>query len=440
LFCACYSITEYKKSQLFNDYYLAGVANLHLCCFIYMADDVHINYELVSALYKRWSDQPLSAREADLIEQWLSASPDNERLLEEIADADVFRQNMMQFKSIEPEVIWDKVMKLRKSVSGEIKPARKFRYLRTAWLRYAAAAVVAFAVSVYFWMSVDKNEMNARRDNTIPVAAEVVPGSDKAILTLGSGKKIELDPSSQQTITDGDLLIRNDRGMLTYEKTDVVSYNTIATPRGGQYRLVLPDGTLVWLNAASSITYPTVFSGGQREIAMTGEGYFEVAKDLKKPFRVNIRSELSVEVLGTHFNINSYTDESNIRTSLLEGSVKVVYNGNSKVLARGQQALIDRAADSINSIKVVSNIDLDAVVAWKNGYFSFRNADMYTIMRQISRWYDVEVVYEGEATDRRFRGKISRRARLPEVLEILEESKVHFRMDGRKIIVQPDKF
>jgi len=269
---------------------------------------------------------------------------------------------------------------------------------------------------------------------------DFLPGKNTAILTLADGSTIVLDSAKNGALTSqgNTKVIKLNNGQLAYSSsgaTNEVLYNTMSTPRGGQYKLVLSDGSKVWLNAASSIHYPTSFPGNERKVEITGEAYFEVAHDAKKPFKVSVNN-MEVQVLGTHFNVNAYRDERTINTTLLEGSVKVTKGSSMSILKPGQQAIIQQAGDD-KKITVENNIDVEAVIAWKNGYFSFTNADMTAVMRQISRWYDVDIVYEGKIPDRKFGGEISRNLNASQALKILQASKVHFRIEGKKIIVLP---
>nr|WP_262909520.1 FecR family protein [Niabella pedocola] len=214
-----------------------------------------------------------------------------------------------------------------------------------------------------------------------------------------------------------------------------VFYNTVTTPRGGQYQLTLEDGSKVWLNAASSIRFPTTFQGKERKIEISGEAYFEIAKDAARPFKVAFETpagmKSEVTVLGTHFNIMSYNDEKAAKTTLLEGSVSISSNGNTAILTPAQQA----SQTDRNGITVASNIDVNEAVAWKNGFFEFHATGLQEVMRQIGRWYDVEISYEGKIPERNFGGKISRQNNAAEVLKILELSQIKFRIEGKKIIV-----
>ena len=223
-------------------------------------------------------------------------------------------------------------------------------------------------------------------------------------------------------------------GQLLYRKINEllpeVVYNTLTTPRGGQYTIILPDGSQVWLNAASSIRYPTFFSDSERRVELTGEAYFEIAHNAKKPFKVTSNG-LEVKVLGTHFNINSYKEEKSINTTLIEGSIIVSKGDANVILKSGDQAQIGNS----DKITVIDNVNVDNILAWKNGYFSFDKSDLKLIGRQISRWYDVDISFEGESPKRVFSGKINRNSNISDVLKILNECKVNFRFEGRKLIV-----
>ena len=206
-------------------------------------------------------------------------------------------------------------------------------------------------------------------------------------------------------------------------------YNTLSTPGGGQYKLVLPDSTKVWLNASSSIRFPSAFRGSERSVTVTGEAYFEVAKNAAMPFIVAVKG-VQVRVLGTHFNIMAYDDESSLNTTLLEGSVKVMQGEQTSLLLPGQESKISREGNM-----VVVRADMDEVMAWKNGWFQFRSYDMKKVMRQISRWYNVEIAYEGIMPTRHFSGMVSRENSIGQVLRIMQAGGVGYRIAGRKITV-----
>jgi len=305
--------------------------------------------------------------------------------------------------------------------------------LRRRWWHYAAAAaiVVGIAVGTIIWFNQyhQKNSLT----NLLEKAEKIGPGTERAILKLGNGQRLPLDSANGNIMQSGNLTVVNYGGKLDYEgKTDVPEYHTLTTPRGGQYKVQLPDGTDVWLNAESAIVYPTAFTGDQRKVKVTGEVYFEVAKQAGKPFVVDVDGKAVVEVLGTHFNISAYTDEKNIKTTLLEGSVRILHHREMAVLRPGQQAQI---ADL--EINVINNPDIETVMAWRNGVFHFNNARLDEVLRQLARWYDVDIVYEKEIPGIVFKGDLKRDLNLSQALIILSQLGVHFNIEGKKLIVVP---
>lgn len=270
------------------------------------------------------------------------------------------------------------------------------------------------------------------------VTADPQPGGNKAQLTLADGSIILLDGTANGLLAEQGTakIIKKADGQLLYDVTGApttdILYNTLSTPRGGQYNITLPDGSKVWLNSASTIIYPTSFNGKERKVEILGEAYFEVAKDATKPFRVKM-NEMEVEVLGTHFNINGYQDESFVRTTLLEGKVKVRSGAVENLLNPGQQAQLGKNGN----IKLLKNVNVEEVMAWKDGNFQFEDADIYSVMRQLARWYDLEVAYSGRLT-KHFVGSISRDVNLSQVLTMLQQTgEVKFSREGKKIIVSP---
>jgi ferric-dicitrate binding protein FerR (iron transport regulator) len=306
--------------------------------------------------------------------------------------------------------------------------------------RFAIAVAVLGIIVLSTFLLLNNNrstQLAKSENNTHKFKDDVDPGSNKATLTLADGSMILLDDAKNGTLTQqGSAKVIKLEGKLLYdlgsEKAKQIVYNTISTPKGGQYQLELPDGSLVWLNASSSIYFPTSFIEKERRVEITGEAYFEVAKSADKPFIVSVNNS-EVQVLGTHFNINAYSDEEEVRTTLLEGSVKFVDGSNTSLLQPGQQSQLTK--DRI--VKVASNVDVNEVVSWKNGLFSFENAGIETIMRQLSRWYDVEIDYKGK-TDDIFVAEMSRNIKLSDVLKALElTGRVKFEIDGKKIVVMP---
>ncbi|NML36901.1 FecR family protein [Chitinophaga sp. G-6-1-13] len=310
---------------------------------------------------------------------------------------------------------------------------------RRRWMYPAAAAVILAVVLVTaaFWRS--RGPQPPLADHPAAPVHEVMPGGNKAMLTLADGSTITLDSAGNGALAQqGNVqVVQVNNGQLAYQASGshaagAVQYNTLAIPRGGQFRVTLPDGTNVWINAASTLRYPTAFSGTDRTVELTGEAYFEVAKMPEKPFHVKVRN-MDVQVLGTHFNVMAYTEETSVQTTLLEGAVKVHTAGAETALRPGQQLRMEQTGQ----LSVVNHADLDEIIAWKNGYFQFNHEKLPGVMRQIARWYDVDIAYEGNIPDREFGGKISRNSSIEEVLRILELSKIHFRIEKKKIIVIP---
>lgn len=310
-----------------------------------------------------------------------------------------------------------------------------------AYIRTAAAVVLLTVLSVALYHYVNKPAaQHLITKNKTAVKHDVEPGSNKAILTLNDGSKLVLNAAKNGVIVKkGNISVKKEKdGKLVYvvgkgkATADAgITYNTISTPIGGQYQVVLPDGTKVWLDAESSLKFPTAFTGDKRNVELTGEGYFEVAKNAAKPFYVKVNN-VQVKVLGTHFNINAYPTEAAIKTTLLEGSVQLTSGTSVNFLKPGQQGVVN----SSGIIKVF-DVDTEQAVAWKNGFFEFNRSDIQDIMNQLSRWYDTKVTYEGKIPDDEFVGKIERSSKLSHVLHILELSHVHFRIEDKNIIVTP---
>ncbi|HWW42978.1 FecR family protein [Pedobacter sp.] len=312
-------------------------------------------------------------------------------------------------------------------------PNTNGKEIKILWFKYAAVAAALLMVlfaSLHFFNTNKENNL-AEMDHHIN------PGGNNATLILSGGEKIVLNNASQGEIArqSGISITKTANGQIVYAITSKTSdkplKNTIITPKGGQYKVILPDGTEVALNAASTLTYPTSFQGGERRVELKGEAYFEVTKNAAMPFRVQSTGQ-TVEVLGTHFNINAYDDESIIRTTLLEGSVKITSAIASSIISPGQQALISKTGKGTILTK---EINPEKEIAWKDGMFSFENDDIKSVMRSISRWYNVNVSYKGNLPDIDFTGEIFRTAKLSEVFKILELNGIQFEVEGKNIIV-----
>jgi len=333
----------------------------------------------------------------------------------------------------------------------------RVHFLRRGFFRYAAAAILVFGAAAYLWTN--KKPPQTIVNNTKPLQTDIAPGNNRAILTLANGQQIILDSTQGNIAKQGSQTLINLAGKLKYEGVGTTdAFNTISTPKGGQYQIVLPDGSRVWLNAASSIKFPTAFTSSTRNVEMTGEAYMEIVKNPKQPFVVKANG-VEIQVLGTIFNLNAYADESAIKTTLISGSVNVKVHtaaeplsslradkldGRAKssvILKPGQQAVVmslsqRSVSDSSNVITVSSNINIDQVMAWKNGWFDFNGANLYDVMRQLERWYDIKVKYEGNIHDVVFEGKMDRGVPLSGVLEVFSlDFQIKTKLDGRTLII-----
>lgn len=330
---------------------------------------------------------------------------------------------------------------LKQRIYSAVQPAMNDAVPVRKWYRYAAAAailVLMTGVASYFFLRSTTFTQTVAQHNQ-PATDDALPGTTGAILTLANGQQLVLDSLGNGVIaTQGKTNIAIQNGQLVYNVLQAghqALYNTMTTPKGRHFQLVLPDGSKVWLNAASSITFPTAFTGKERNVKMTGEAYFEVAGNRKKPFIVDVDGKAHVQVLGTHFNINSYGDDENIRTTLLEGKVKMS-EANSKqnhvVLEPGQQASFTAHE---KKIAVHSGVDLEQVMAWKNGYFQFNETRLELVLKQLERWYNIDVVFEGKIPQETYVGELPANAPLSQILRVLEKTQVHFRIEGKRLIV-----
>jgi ferric-dicitrate binding protein FerR (iron transport regulator) len=315
------------------------------------------------------------------------------------------------------------------------KPIAKWYH---SWIRVAAILIFFSAVGFYFVF----NKYKVTDQNNAAATSKILPGSAKATLTLANGKVILLDNIADGTLTKSGRTVVNkarNQGLVYNTLADAKKmaenvepeYNTLTTPRGGEYKVMLPDGTNVWLNSSSSLSYPVEFAGNERRVKLNGEAYFEVAKNKDKPFYVCI-NKVQVKVLGTHFNIAAYNDDEQLTTTLLEGSVQISKNNRQCLLKPGQQAVVKNDADLIT----VSEGSIKQVMAWRNGYFVFNDDNIGTIMKKVSRWYDVDIEYKCNFENQRFGGTFYRTKSITELLNNLEKiGKVHFKITGRRITV-----
>lgn len=389
---------------------------------------------LIDLLTKHLQDK-LTASEQAQLDHWLAQSERNRRLFDSINDEEQLRQWIITYhQEVEEDNESIILAKIKQQISGSrpATPVRKINMLRR-WTAVAAIILLVAGIGGYFWLN---------RKTAPPVVqhgtpADIPPGRDGAILTLADGRKLVLDSLGNGVIaTQNGTQVSLKNGAVAYTTGSAAAatvYNTLTTPKGRQFQLVLPDGSHVWLNAASSLRYPTSFSSKERRVEVTGEVYFEVKHDKMKPFIVNVGPGVFIEDLGTQFNVNAYANEAAIRTTLLEGKVKVLsmVNSQSAILKPGEQVSISHTSQLSQPIPVKT----DKAVAWKNGVFNFENASLEEVMRQLERWYDIEVVYEKGIPDITFGGKMSNDVSLSGLLKSLQQMDVHFRVEGRKLIV-----
>jgi ferric-dicitrate binding protein FerR (iron transport regulator) len=386
--------------------------------------DPIINDILVKAL----SGEELNPQEQVLFDEWLAADEGNRAMYANWKDETYFRQKLMEVHQID-------VAEAKRKIDEKIAANGSVIPLWRNWIQYAAAAMLFIAVSTYFWINRSTPATPPQTDtNTIVHQNDIAPGQNKAVLTLSDGRKIALDSNSVNSLDEQGNLIKNKNGQLVYEPgskhANEVLYNTLTTARGETYSIILSDGSTVTLNSASSIRYPIVFPNGERKIEITGEAFFDVTHDATHPFVVS-KGGIDVTVLGTQFNVNIYEEEVP-RVTLIKGSVKVTLEKQQPVIIKpGQQAFV---FDN-DQLKVTDQVNLEAVMAWKNGRFYFDNASITSVMTQLQRWYNIEVVYEGAKPTQVFGGELQRNLNLSQVIRALEHTGVRFKMEGRKVIV-----
>ncbi|MFI5193293.1 MAG: FecR family protein [Chitinophagales bacterium] len=364
---------------------------------------------------------------------WL-AETDEDQLVEKHIRQLIDRQDKEEaFPGLDSKLLYAKIL-------SEAKIKEKPAAIRPiSLLRVAAACVIMIcSAGFYFLVTRHREPATIALHQSRALKNDVLPGRNGAVLKLGNGKTILLDSVSNGVfMSQGNANIKKLNGQIIFDASklhsDSVTYDVISTPAGRQYTVVLADGSKVWLNASSSIRFPTIFIGNERKVSITGEAYFEVAHNASTPFVVAVNEKADVVVMGTDFNVNAYDNELVPRATLLEGKIKVSCPAASSVLMPGQQASLNKDG----SIHISSHVDTDEVIAWKNGMFQFESATLDAIMRQLARWYDVEIEYRG-VTSKHFGGTISRNVNLSQVLKMLElTGEVKFMIEGKKIIAMP---
>jgi transmembrane sensor len=392
-----------------------------------------MNQNRINYLLKQYAAGVLTAEEQRELDQ-LCTGTDREELLQHIAS--LAQQEHHRPSSISEETstaTFQKIIAADKTRTPHIDVARR----RIGWMSAAAVLLLSFAAFLYFFTSRRKNPVAI--DQATPLKPEKQAGRNTAILYLADNSIVELDSMSNGLVTtQGGSRVMLANGQLAYVpakkgNSTTISYNRITTPRGGEYTITLPDGTQVWLNAASSLKFPTAFTGEKREVELSGEAYLAVAEDKAHPFEVKIRN-MNVAVHGTQFNIMGYEDENKIVTTLVSGSVAVTSATDTAQLSRGEHAVLNNKDGNL----FTEQADVEEETAWKNGRTYFNGASITQIMRQVSRWYDVDVEYKGDVVNMDFTCTVSRKDKLSKLLTLLElTGAVHFSMEGNTIIVQP---
>lgn len=395
-------------------------------------------------LFAGYTKGTLSHEELDELLVWLYEAKEEEVTAFSLPLHDLWQQAKDgKLPSTASRVNWDNVYRtvIRADAEAAEIPIqhnnRKRRWVPVA----AAVAGIAFFTVVYFLRPGTTPKEITQKPVEQRLPENVMPGNNNAVLTLSGGEKVILDSAADGSLAQqgGTEVIKLKGGQLAYKagENHAVVYNTVSTPRGSNYQVTLSDGSKVWLNAASSIRFPTVFSDTTRSVELTGEAYFEVAKNARSPFTVLVKQSdvngesMKVEVLGTHFNIMAYEDESSVKTTLLEGSVKVKHGNDGELLRPGRQVQLSRQNGKLSTD--AANVNM--AVAWKNGYFYFDKDDVQSIMRQVARWYDLDVKYEGDVTDMLFSGKIEKQLPLSGVLNLFKYEKINFRVEGKQLVL-----
>jgi transmembrane sensor len=386
--------------------------------------------QYIANLLLRSFENGLSESERLQLDEWLSQDEAHLTLYKEmLADDRSLFATLHQLKADKQTDIAQELYQKIMAATGLDMP--RPIYIMRKW-RWAAASIFLALVVGLFYLVVNKN--TSLPDDAVATATEITSGRDGAILTLADGSQVILDSLKNGVVAsqNGSSLILKD-GQLTYDPSgktaSTVAYNIMSTPKGRKFRLTLPDRTQVWLNAASSIRYPTIFTGKERRVEINGEAYLEVAQNKNMPFHVIANNKTAIEVLGTHFNVNAYDNEKVSRTTLLEGRIKV----NNTVIMPGQQAEVDMNTGT--GIGVIGHADIEKVMAWKNDLFNFEGVSLGDAMRQLERWYDIEVTYEKNIPEKKLMGKMTKDISLPDLLIILRELGVHSKLEGRRLIV-----
>lgn len=376
--------------------------------------------------------EKLTHEEEQALEEWMMESDQNRAIVEELSDPQRLAKSFAKLDSLHPDRVWERVRLI--STNPQTKPLPLYRRLRTL-TGYAAAVLLLIAAGIYFQGQYVKKALTVRPEMQLPVDVPA-PSANRSVITLSDGQNIYIDSAKTGVVAiQGNVRIRkNSDGSIEYVDNGHdggLQYNTLTVPRGSQIaNIILSDGSKVVVNAGSTMRYPVSFFRRERGIEITGEAYIEVVKDARRRFIVT-GGGMVTEVLGTHFNVNTYPDETDMKVTLLEGRVKVSSGTEQKMIKPGEQAVYGQGV-----MEVRTGIDVNRVIAWKNGLFDFQDKHLPEVMRQLSRWYDLQVIYNNKVPDIEFFGQMERNLKLSDVLNVLRDAGLHFRVEeGRRLIV-----
>jgi len=404
-----------------------------------------MNKSRATYLFRKYFNHSATEEEKDALLEWINNEKNSDEILSLLHNTwNEFNEGGKILTESKSQEILGRILSEGKSKRRSVKFPKSKNQKK--WLTAAAVALIVLTTGGYMLHSFEEKPINPK-PAVAKAAKDILPGGNKAVLTLANGNKIILDNAQNGALAQigNTKVLKLSSGQLAYKRQNsksssetIVSYNSLIVPRGGQYQITLPDNSKVWLNSGSILKFPTAFTSNNRKVVLVGEAYFEIAENKNKPFYVTIpftqqkKDSISIKVLGTHFNVNAYTDEPSIKTTLLEGAVKIEKGSDSRILKPGQQAKIIRTEDE--NIEIVKP-DIDEVIAWKNGLFQFDDEDISSIMRKISRWYNIKVIYKDAKPKGHYTGIISRNTNLSQVLKVLELGGVMFKIQDDHILV-----
>jgi len=409
-----------------------------------MAQEIYVLPEgllEVSDLILKHLQNEISGEEQNALNEWIAKSEKNKQLFDELMDDDSLQNEMKLYYESKNATEGFKDLAFQTVFTEEeVTPVQTHKVIIMRRMAIAASLIGFIILASYFVFRNNRTEPKEQKKNEAIVTNDVLPGKQGAVLTLADGSKIYINDSANQNLaTQGSTQILSKDGKLIYsgqgKNGSEILYNTLATSRGQMYPIVLSDNSRIWLNSESSIKYPVAFVDNERRVEITGEAYFEIAHDASKPFIVSVNGT-EIKVLGTKFNVNAYSDEDRTKTTLLEGSVLVKKGIQHTTIKPGQQAQVSNDANNDKGIHVVSDINTAEVIAWKNGLFNFDGEDIPTALRQLARWYNIDIVYAGEAPKDKFMGEVERNLNLSQALKILERAGLQFTLEGKKLIVK----